>query len=140
MFKDFFRGRYGFDILSFFLAVIAVIFLKFRYLWVISVLTIGYAGYRALSKNISGRTLELQKFTSFLAYIRQGSFSVLMKIRNAVQPVNRQLTSYRTRFKQRKDFVFLNCPKCKKTLRLPRNKGKLLVTCPLCGFQFHKKT
>ena len=32
------------------------------------------------------------------------------------------------------------CPKCKQTLRVPRGKGKILITCSNCGHKFQKKT
>ena len=31
---------------------------------------------------------------------------------------------------------FVKCKGCKKTLRLPRHKGKINVTCPHCHAQF----
>jgi predicted RNA-binding Zn-ribbon protein involved in translation (DUF1610 family) len=46
----------------------------------------------------------------------------------------------RMMFQQRKQYVFFQCPKCNKNLRLPKNKGKLQVKCPVCGFAFFKKT
>lgn len=32
------------------------------------------------------------------------------------------------------------CPKCKQPLRVPRGKGKILITCQNCGHKFQKKT
>ena len=32
------------------------------------------------------------------------------------------------------------CPNCKKPLRVPRGKGKILITCQHCGQKFEKKT
>ena len=40
------------------------------------------------------------------------------------------------KFKQRKTHKFVKCKNCKKTLRLPRHKGKINVTCPHCHTQF----
>lgn len=32
------------------------------------------------------------------------------------------------------------CPSCKQALRVPRGKGKILITCQNCGHKFQKKT
>ena len=32
------------------------------------------------------------------------------------------------------------CPKCKQPLRVPKGKGKILITCQNCGHKFQKKT
>ena len=34
----------------------------------------------------------------------------------------------------------IKCPGCGNTLRVPKGKGKLYVTCPRCGERFIKKT
>lgn len=39
-----------------------------------------------------------------------------------------------------KDHIYCTCPECKKDLKLPRNKGKLKVTCPHCKYVFYKRT
>ena len=44
------------------------------------------------------------------------------------------------RFRDRKTHVYLKCPSCKQTLRLPRGKGKLKVSCPKCKTEFYKTT
>ena len=35
---------------------------------------------------------------------------------------------------------YFNCPKCRQTVRVPKNKGKIAITCPKCGEKFIKKT
>lgn len=32
------------------------------------------------------------------------------------------------------------CPKCKQAVRVPKGKGKIMITCPKCGEKFAKKT
>jgi ssDNA-binding Zn-finger/Zn-ribbon topoisomerase 1 len=122
MFRNFLRGRYGTDSLSFVLLLSAVLLSRISYLWIISVGLFGFALFRILSKDINKRYQEQLKFEKFY------------------KPLIKNLTVYKTRFEQRKQYVFLQCPKCKKTLRLPKNKGKLQVNCPVCKFEFLKKT
>lgn len=35
---------------------------------------------------------------------------------------------------------YMKCPHCKAQLRLPKGKGKISVTCPVCKKEFVKKT
>lgn len=44
------------------------------------------------------------------------------------------------RWRQRKDYKFFRCPACHALLRVPRGKGKLLLTCRKCGNRFERKT
>jgi hypothetical protein len=129
MFRDFLNGRYGIDNLSLALFVLAFTFVQFRYLWIAGVLLAGYVFFRTFSKNIAKRDMELQKFKRLFGSVSR-LFTRLISKFNVL----------RLRVKQRKHYVFVRCQKCKNTLRLPRNKGKLLVTCPACRFEFTTKT
>lgn len=35
---------------------------------------------------------------------------------------------------------YYSCPKCRQTVRVPRGKGKIAITCPKCRERFVKKT
>ena len=35
---------------------------------------------------------------------------------------------------------YYSCPKCRQTVRVPRGKGKISITCPRCREKFVKKT
>jgi hypothetical protein len=54
--------------------------------------------------------------------------------------VRRWLISLRDRWQQRRDYRFFRCPSCHALLRVPKNKGKLLLTCRKCGNRFERKT
>ncbi len=38
------------------------------------------------------------------------------------------------------DYEVTNCPSCDVRLRVPKNKGKISVTCPECDTTFEKDT
>lgn len=44
------------------------------------------------------------------------------------------------RQKQDVDHRYYNCPGCGRTLRVPRNKGKIKISCPHCNREFTKRT
>lgn len=50
------------------------------------------------------------------------------------------LRSLKDRWQQRKDYRFFRCPSCHTLLRVPKNRGKLLLTCRKCGNRFERKT
>ena len=39
-----------------------------------------------------------------------------------------------------KDHVYFKCPTCSQTLRVPRGKAKISITCRNCGTVFQEKT
>ena len=52
---------------------------------------------------------------------------------------NRKFLQVYDRLRDRKHRYF-DCPKCHQTVRVPRGKGKISVTCPRCKEKFVKKT
>ncbi len=64
--------------------------------------------YRTFSKNLYARREENRKFVTYLQ---------TMKIK----------------FEQRKDYKIFKCKGCGRNIRVPRGKGKIEVTCPMCG-------
>ena len=39
-----------------------------------------------------------------------------------------------------KEHRYFTCPRCRQTVRVPRGKGKIAITCPKCKEKFTKKT
>ena len=52
---------------------------------------------------------------------------------------NRKFLQIFDRLKDRQHRYF-DCPKCRQTVRVPRGKGKIAITCPRCREKFVKKT
>ena len=52
---------------------------------------------------------------------------------------NRKFLLMIDRIKDRSNRYF-SCPKCRQTVRVPRGKGKIAITCPKCREKFIKKT
>lgn len=129
-FQRFMIGRYGIDklwtvllISSMILVIIANILFRFSkvaYYAVTFLQTalIVFAFFRVFSKNIEARRIENNSWLKFSGKIKQSFFFS------------------KNKFKQRRTHKFVKCKKCKKTLRLPRRKGKINVTCPHCSNQF----
>ena len=52
---------------------------------------------------------------------------------------NRKFLQFFDRLKDR-EHKYFSCPRCRQTVRVPRNKGKIAITCPKCREKFVKKT
>lgn len=52
---------------------------------------------------------------------------------------NRRFLMFLDRIKDRKH-KYYDCPKCRQPVRVPRGKGKILITCPKCKEKFQKRT
>lgn len=52
---------------------------------------------------------------------------------------NRKFLLMIDRIKDRAHRYYI-CPKCRQTVRVPRGKGKIAITCPKCREKFVKKT
>lgn len=121
-------GRYGVDELSKFLNIILLvllvlsIFIRSGIFYLLALGILIYSYFRMFSKNISKRYEENQKFVNF-------------RYRNVVKWNN-----FKKRFAQRKEYRFYHCPQCKQTVRVPRGRGKICITCPKCRTEFVKKS
>lgn len=133
--RSFFEGRYGVDPFSVFVLCVAALLLTSRFwpVWIVSVLLLVYVVFRALSRQLDARRRELQNFYDifrrFVAWMQRTWFR-LAGFFGKIGP----------RMAERRDFVIFRCPKCRAKLRLPRHRGKLAVTCPMCGHQFTRRT
>jgi hypothetical protein len=52
---------------------------------------------------------------------------------------NRKFLQFVDRIKDR-DHRYFDCPKCHQSVRVPRHKGKIAITCPKCKEKFIRKT
>ncbi|MCC8073853.1 MAG: hypothetical protein LIO62_07000 [Clostridiales bacterium] len=129
-FQHFMVGRYGYDqltkaLLIFYLIGIILSNIAYRFstvsyyvLLILSTAVIIFSMFRVFSKNIEMRRHENQNWLRFTGKIKQ------------------KHKFNKTKWQQRKEHKFVKCKKCKKVLRLPKNKGKINVNCPHCHNQF----
>ena len=123
-FYEFMRGRYGADELCavcVVLALILQIILSLFDVWWLSLIPlvpVAWTLYRMLSRNIVARRRENQVIAEIKAF--------------AKLCINR--------IRDRRTHVYFKCLSCKTTLRLPRNKGDVSVTCPKCQAKMRMHT
>ena len=123
----FMGGRYGNDQLgttSLVLCMVLIIingFVRSTILYALIMALMIWSLYRSMSRKIYDRRRENEWFLGIVGKVR--SFFNLQK----------------RKFIDRKTYVYRTCPNCKKTLRLPKQKGSHTVCCPCCHNDFSCK-
>lgn len=126
-FARFMYGRYGSDQLSRFLLIVGIAL--YIVSWITGLGLVSYVAlalyvwtiFRMFSRNLEKRRAENQKYLHFF-----GGFQASAK-------------QARNRAKNRKEYRYFRCSKCKSWLKLPRGVGEVTVTCGKCKNQFRKK-
>lgn len=120
------QGRYGHDKLNTFIWIVAALLYLINLfvrtpILVIAILLVGaLAVYRSLSKNITKRLYENNRFVSIYTAAADFFKRQFMKVRD---------------FKTHR---YLRCPHCKAQLRLKKRTGVQKIHCPKCGTDFKK--
>ena len=125
-------GRYGFDRLSKFLLIVAlVMFIPSVALYgklagdlfrLVAVVLAGFGVYRIFSKNFEKRLAEKDRY---------------MSLRNRITGF---FGGNKDRVLTEKDYRYFDCPQCGAKMRVPKHKGKIVITCPKCGHEFQRKS
>lgn len=138
--RQFLVGRYGgdslntalsvFSLISFITAIIVrsasnstaglVISIVF---YAIALIAVALSVFRTFSRNLTARRAEYEWFRAHL-----------------IAPFTRKRNEMKTRRSQSATHKFFRCPGCGQTVRVPKGKGKIKITCPKCGKVFVKKT
>lgn len=130
--NKFMQGRYGADQFAKFtmgFALVCVVLAAFLRRSVIGgildsfgLAAIVYTYFRMLSRNISARYAENQKYLGMTQNLRN------------------RLRREKGRMEQRKTHHIYTCPGCGQKIRIPRGKGKIEIECPKCHVKFIKRS
>ncbi|MBQ9990883.1 MAG: hypothetical protein IJP31_08070 [Lachnospiraceae bacterium] len=119
--QRFMIGRNGRDELelavfyaSFILYILGV-WLRFSLLEIIAWMGLLYSLFRILSKNVYKRREENRRFLQKVQFLK-------------------------LRLSMRKTHKIYCCKGCKRKIRVPRGKGKIEITCPMCGKKMIRRT
>ncbi len=126
--ERFMYGRYGNDDLNRFMFITALVlcmismFGRWTLLYSIGLVVLVFTIIRMLSRNVEKRRDEN------LAFLRLRS-----------KPI-RFAGKIRSRVSQSKTHRFYRCPSCRQSLRVPKGKGRIIISCPKCRASFEKRT
>lgn len=119
---NFFKGSYGWDKLSIFLAIAGALLLFNKFTIIFGVILIIYAAWRSFSKN---------------TFMRQQELLVFQRIS---YNFNQSIQRYERKFNEFRQYKIFKCPNCSQKLRVPRGKGKITISCKKCGTEFKGKS
>ena len=139
---NFFKNTYGFDMFSVFLILLSGIFNIWDFTRYLGLAILLVAIYRAFSKDIYRRKMELNKFTSYANKLL-GKFG--KKLPSSVPNLDLNslsvaINQIKLSMAQKRKYKIIKCPSCKQKLRLPRKRGKIVVTCKKCSNKFDSRT
>lgn len=142
IFTGILRSFYGIDFLTLVLFLISSLLNFSRYTSLVGTIIFIYALLRIFSRNKYKRKAELNKFIYYLN-------KPLSKFKIII-PSNLPAFDYtsldfyikymKNKIYQKKHYKIVKCPSCSQSLRLPRKKGNIVVTCKRCSYKFDLKT
>lgn len=119
-------GRYGIDELSNFLsiAVLVCVFISLfiPLLYPIALIMLIWSMFRSFSRNLEKRQKERETYLKYTGKVKQ-SFK-----------------RRKNMWRDRKTHRYYKCPSCKNWLRVPKGKGHIEITCPVCKGKMIRKT
>ena len=124
-------GRYGVDHYNRFLNTVAMVCLILSIFlnnvvgtvfWFVAIVALIWSYVRMFSRNTAKRRAENNAYLT-LRY-----------------NMTRKFTGLKQRMEQKQYYRFYKCPKCNVTIRVPKGKGKIRITCPKCGESFVRKS
>jgi len=125
--QQFMSGRHGLDDLGRGLNILAMVMLVLGSLLLpqlssLAMMLVIVGIFRIMSRNVYKRTQENEAY---------------MRLR---YKITRWVSSHIQQIKNRKTYRYYRCPSCRQSLRVPKGKGKIAVTCPKCKTVFDKRS
>lgn len=138
----FLKGTYGVDILTLVLLFLSSLLNFSRFTRIIGYAVLLIAIFRVFSKDIYRRRRELN---SFVTFINKPLSKLGFTIPSNIPPLDLNNLTYlfkilENKINEKKNYKITKCPSCGQKLRLPRKKGKIVVTCKRCSNKFDFKT
>lgn len=125
--QKFFYNKYGADQFGMMIVIVALVFsltatlTKIVFFSLISIVLMIYEMVRMFSTNYVKRRVENDHYLQFVLVLKRGWKMIVMNI------------------KDHSHHYYL-CPNCHQMVRVPRGRGKIVITCPNCKKEFEKKS
>lgn len=88
----------------------------------VSTVIVFLALYRMFSRNLEKRRAENARFMAKVWY-----------------PISRRIAGNQQQ-RMDKNHRYFTCPQCGAVCRVPKGKGRIVITCPRCGNEIHRKS
>lgn len=133
--KRFFEGRYGMDTLGIAITIAAMLFAlagNIAQSFIVQIpvyLLIVWELVRYMSRDRSARYRENEQFVKYASRFND----------RFLKPIAKWYKLQKNRFRDRKTHKYFLCPKCKSALRVPKGRGEITITCPVCKEKLDRK-
>ncbi len=134
--RRFFDGRFGMDELGTAIIIVSMLFALAGnisgsfFVQIPTYLLIAWEIVRYMSRNLSARQHENEVFKRYAAKLDK----------RLIKPIVKWFKLQKNRFRDRKTHKYFSCPDCKSALRVPKGKGEITITCPVCGKKLDRRT
>ncbi len=117
--SSFMYGRTGMDSFGMFLMIVVMAITLFSsiFFWPLMFLSYAlfiYEIFRFFSRNVIKRSNENRRYVEIKGIVKK------------------KLRLTKNKLRDRKTHRYFDCAKCQNTLRVPRGRGEIKVTCPVC--------
>lgn len=125
--QKFFYNKYGADQFGMMLVIIALVFsllstmTRIVLFSFVSIVLMIYEMYRMFSTNYVKRRIENDHYQQFVVVLKRRWKMIVMNIKD-------------------RSYHYYLCPNCHQMVRVPRGRGKIVITCPNCKKEFEKKS
>lgn len=132
-FQKFMTGRYGVDQLSnglnilFFILILFSLFTRRNVFLFLALIVMVLNYFRMFSKNFSKRYNENRIYTNMMSPV----YNMMDKLKLKIQKQKKR---------DKKKYKYYHCKNCGQELRIPRGKGKVTITCPICKHSFEGRS
>ncbi|MCJ7690623.1 MAG: hypothetical protein MUO60_15090 [Clostridiaceae bacterium] len=136
------REIYGWDNFSKTTLMVGIFLFVTGYGWILGTALIVYAILRNKSTNVHGKNSERYIFESIKRNFNHKVKDLKEAMKQYLKQNNNKIKKYNPmdKLREKRKYIITSCPKCTQKLRLPRSKGKIIVTCSKCGSDFRLKT
>ncbi|MEK6265520.1 MAG: hypothetical protein N2B06_12265 [Clostridium sp.] len=136
------REFYGSDSFFKITFTVGIFLIVTRYLWILGVALIVYSIWRRKSTSVHRKNNERYILENIKTNFNHKLKDLKETMKEHVKQNNNKIKKYNPmdKLREKRKYIITNCPKCTQKLRLPRAKGKIIVTCSKCGSDFRLKT
>mgnify|MGYP001584585874 CR=1 FL=1 len=136
------KELYGWDRFSKVTLLVGIFLLVTRYSSILASALIIYSICRSRSTKMHGRNNNKFVYENIEKNLHFKIKKFKQSLKQNIKDIKSKIKKYKPleKFKEKRNYIVTYCPKCRQKLRVPRRKGKIIVTCSKCNSDFRLRT